>query len=80
MTYDREQAIQSLIDNDDMSNVSPSQLRAAYDLFSDEEIMEECEVRDISYVFGPMDDEREEIERLKDEKNGVYPDKWDIAN
>lgn len=26
------------------------------------------------------DDDAEEVERLKDEKNGVYPDKFDIAN
>jgi hypothetical protein len=26
------------------------------------------------------DDDEEEIQRLKDEKNGVYPDKWDDAN
>jgi hypothetical protein len=25
-------------------------------------------------------DDSEEIEQLKDEKRGTYPDKWDIAN
>lgn len=27
-----------------------------------------------------MGEEEEEIQRLKDEKNGVYPGEWDISN
>jgi hypothetical protein len=47
-----------------------------YDNMTDEELMDECNERDISYLVGDDDD----IQRLKDEKNGLYPDAWDIAN
>lgn len=47
-----------------------------YDNMTDEELMQECDERDISYLFGEDDD----VQQLKDEKNGLYPDKWDIAN
>ena len=47
-----------------------------YDNMTDEELMQECDERDISYLFSEDDD----VQQLKDEKNGLYPDKWDIAN
>lgn len=47
-----------------------------YDNMTDKELMQECDERDISYLFSEDDDE---VQR-RDEKNGLYPDKWDIAN
>jgi len=77
--YDREQAIATLLD-DDMA-MDPHELRkefkrmlangfAGYENMSDEELMQELSDRDISYLFGEDDDE--EVQRLKDEKNGLY--------
>jgi hypothetical protein len=88
--FDREQVIENLINNDleydsllDMTTVDVAYFEQmmrqgfkGYDNMTDEELMDECNERDISYLVGDDDD----IQRLKDEKNGLYPDAWDIAN
>jgi hypothetical protein len=89
--FDRDKVIQELINadvdfipEDEESDFIVKDLLATYlregfkgyNNMSDEELMEECNERDISYLFGEDDD----IQRLKDERNGLYPDAWDIAN
>lgn len=69
--FDRETVIESIIDNDFESLFQPdnayydysffeSILREGfkgYDNMTDEELMKECEERDISYLVGGNDDE-----------------------
>ena len=89
--FDRDKVIQELINSDvdfipedEESDFIVKDLLATYlregfkgyNNMSDEELMQECDERDISYLFGEDDDE---VQR-RDEKNGLYPDKWDIAN
>lgn len=45
-----------------------------------ENLQEGEDIEDISIVEMQVVDSDEDVQRLKDEKNGLYPDKWDIAN
>lgn len=48
------------------------------------EALDDMEITDFEeqdkFDFGDNESEDEEVTRLKDEKNGLYPDKIDIAN
>lgn len=81
--FNRDKVIETLIDDDLNSSFMREYLTEmltdgfkGYGNFTDQELMKECDERDISYLFGEDDDETQR----RDEKNGLYPEQWDIAN